>query len=1109
MTRRLSSAAVVLVLIAANCAAQEVSAGITGHVADPTGASIVNAKVNAKDLDRGTDWPTTTNEDGVYAFPRVPPGRYELRVEAPGFKTYVNSNVALEVNQRARVDVTLQVGAQTESISVTGEAPVLQTDTTQVGSVVDSRTATNTPLISRNPVALTLLTAGVTTPDPASFNNGQRSTGGGRPYVNGNREESNNFLLDGVDNNFTSDNLVSYQPNPDAIEEFKLITNNAPAEFGNFQGGIVNVIIKSGTNEFHGNVFEDFRNDKLNAGNWGRNWQGLARQPIRWNQFGGTFGGRIIKDKLFFFADYQGLRQAVPTSLATTTVMPTAWRNGDFSALLDPAQTGGKVIQLYNPYSVTGGLRSPFANNIIPQSLLSPAAVKLLNDPKYYPAPQKPGFTTPNFEYANASYINTDQGDIKVDWRPSTADYFSVRYSQGRQDVPSVNSFPLFYNTFNTSPFKNGVVDWTRTISPTLVNEFRVGVNYVLLDNGGADKGLGNIAQAVGIQNAGTGLLALGSGTNGGTAFAYANGIGSANIGVQQLFANTTFHYADNLTVIRGRHMMKMGGQILRQRINVFYAGNGGRTGYMNFNGRFTAQNAASPSGTQIGEADFMLGMPTDIGRGLSTGTWGQRAVIYGIYFQDDWRVTNNLTLNLGLRWEYHTPWVEVENRQANFNQFTGQLYLAGQSCPYDNCRALYNTFKKDFQPRIGFAYTPDFLNRHFVVRGAYTISSYLEGTGTNLRLPLNPPLNSEFSALYNTPAYTLPGTMLDQGLAGLNPNDPFQKATIRLWDPNVRPAVSQQWNFSTEYQFPGNNVLTLGYVGQHSTHLMVAMPYLQNQLINGQVVTGPFLAGNPTLRKEISQISGTASVANQRYDALQATMRKRFSMGLEYQVAYTWSKGMSDSIGYYGQGGQAGGQSAYWQNLFCQKCEWGPTYFDVTHNLVISFVYELPFGRNRKFGSNWNRAVDTVLGGWQLGGIESAHTGYPLTIKMSGDPSGTGARSFRANVVGTPHDPHQIGPGALFLDPSAYSVPTAGTFGDAGVGIVRGPGMNRFDLSLGKRFNITERKYFEIRGEAFNLTNTPIFLSPASQTITSPLFGQIRSSEGERNVQLVGKFYF
>ncbi len=1095
----------VLCLCTLPLAAQEVSAGITGRVTDPSGGSMAGAAVMVKDLDRGTEWPTKTNEDGIYAYPRLPVGRYEVRVESPGFKSFVNPSVVLEVNQRARIDVVMQVGAITESVSVTADTSILQTDTTQVGSVMSSRTIDDTPLISRNPVALTLLTAGVTTPDPASFNNGQRTTGGGRPYVNGNREESNNFLLDGVDNNFTSDNLVSYQPNPDAIEEFKLITNNASAEFGNFQGGIINVVIKSGTNQFHGVAFEFLRNDKLNANNWGNNWNGVSRPGLRWNQFGGTFGGPIFKDKLFFFADYQGLRRDTPPSTSSTTVMPLAWRNGDFSSLLNPALTNGKVIQLYNPYSTldANGNRQPFPNNVIPTSLLSPAAVKLLNNLSLYPAPQLSTFTQANYFYQSFSQLNSDQGDIKLDWRPSEKDYFSGRYSHGRQDIPSFNTFPLFYNSFNVSPFQNGVVNWTRSFSPSLVNELRIGVNNVLLDNGGADKGLGNIATSVGIQAAGSGLLSL-------QGFAYAAGVGNANIGVQQLFANTTFHYADNLTVIRGRHMMKMGGQALREWINVFYAGNNGRSGFIDFNGRFTAQNAPSPAGTQIGEADFLLGLPDQLGRGLQSGTWGQRSVIYGIYFQDDWRVTNNLTLNLGLRWEYHTPWVEVADRQANFGEFTGQLYLAGQSgCPYNNCRALYNAYKKDFQPRIGFAYQPDILGKRFVFRGAYTISSYLEGTGTNLRLPLNPPFNSEFQTYYNTPQFTRPGSTLDQGLSGLNPKDPFAGATLRVWDPNVRPAETQQWNVSAEYQFPGNNVLTAAYVGQHGTHLMVAMPYLQNQIVNGAVVPGTFLAGNPTLRASIAQISGTASVANQRYDALQVTLHKRFSMGLSYQVAFTYSHGMSDSIGYYGQGGQAGSQSAYWQNLYNQRAEWGPTYFDEKFNFVPSWVYELPFGKGKHFGSSWNRGVDAFLGGWQMGGIFTAHTGFPLTIKYNSDSSGTGQRSFRANVVGTPHDPHNIGPGALYLDPSAYLAPTARTFGNAGVGIVRGPGMARLDLSLGKQFHITERKYFELRGEAFNLTNTPIFLSPASQTITSPVFGQIRSSEGERNVQVVGKFYF
>jgi hypothetical protein len=1090
--------------------AQEVSAGITGKVTDPSGGAIANASVTAKDLDRGTDWPTKTNQDGIYFFPRVPVGNYELRVEAPGFKTFVYPSLTLELNQRARVDAAMEIGNVSDKVTVTAEAPQLQTDTTQVGSVINSKTITETPLISRNPVALTLLTAGVTTPDPSSFNSGQRTTGGGRPYVNGNREESNNFLLDGVDNNFTSDNLVSYQPNPDAIEEFKLITNNASAEFGNFQGGIINVVIKSGTNAFHGDAFEFFRNDKLNANNWGRNWsiqsngQSLPRTALRWNQVGGTIGGPIIKDKLFFFADYQALRQSVPPAITTGSVMPLAWRSGDFSSLLNPATqtTPGvplnKSIQLYNPYALSGSTRSPFANNVIPPSLLNSAAVKLLNNTAVYPAPVQNTIQN-NVLYASGSQLLSDQGDLKLDWRPDDKDYFSSRLSKGRQDAPGFNTLPFLYNSFNTSPFQNAVVNWTRTITPSIVNELRIGVNNTLLENGGADKGLGNIAADAGIMNAGPGLLSI-------TGFNFATALGNANIGTQQLFANTTFHYADNVSITKGRHAMKMGGQALREWINVFYAGNNGRSGFIDFSGRFTAANATSPTGTLIGEADFMLGLPDQMGRGLQNGTWGQRSTIWGFYFQDDWRVTNRLTLNLGLRWEYHTPWVEVVNRQSNFDEFTGQLQLAGMN---GNSRALYNPYKKDFQPRVGFAYTPDMLHDRLVFRGAYTISSYLEGTGTNLRLPLNPPFGVEYGALYNTPAYTLPPTTLDQGLSALIQKDPYAGATLRIWDPLVRPAQVQQWNVSLDYELPGNNVLTAGYVGQHGTHLMVPMSYNQKILVNGVAQPGPFLAGNPAVKNAISVVSGTASVGNQRYDALQATLHRRFTKGLEYQMAFTYSRGMSDAIGYYGQGGQAGSQSAYWQNLYNQRSEWGPTYFDNKFVFVPSFVYELPVGKGRKWGANMNKFANGVIGGWQLGGIFTAHTGFPLTIKMSGDPSGTGARSFRANVIGTPNDPHQIGPGALWLDPSAYSQPTSGTFGNAGVGIVRGPGMARMDLSISKNFNISEKRYIQIRAEAFNLANTPIFLSPASQTITSSLFGQIRSSEGERNVQIVGKFYF
>ena len=296
--------------------------------------------------------------------------------------------------------------------------------------------------------------------------------------------------------------------------------------------------------------------------------------------------------------------------------------------------------------------------------------------------------------------------------------------------------------------------------------------------------------------------------------------------------------------------------------------------------------------------------------------------------------------MNLGLRWEYHTPLVEVANRQVNFGLISGELLVAGQN---GNSRALYQPFKKDFQPRAGFAY--NFGN--LVARGAYTISSFMEGAGTNLRLPLNPPLNPEFQALYNTASDWMPASTLTDGIVGSR--DPYVSALIRLWDPEVRPAITQQWNFTLEYQLPAGMVASAGYVGQHGSHLIVAMPYLQRRLVNGAVLPSLYLSGNPELVSKISQISGTSSTGNQKYNALQSSLRKRFSGGVEFQASYTWSKGMSDSVGFYSDSGQAGPQSPYWQNLYNRKAEWGPTYFDNTHSFTSAFVYEMPWGKGKR----------------------------------------------------------------------------------------------------------------------------------------------------------------
>ncbi len=1111
---------------------QQVTAAITGKVTDPNNAPITSAKVTAKDLARGTVWTTETNSEGVYNLPRVPVGSYEIRVEAQGFKTAVNPSIRLELNQTARVDVTMEVGEFIQTVDVSGGAPLIQTDTTQLSTVIDSRTNVALPLASRNYIQLTLLAPGSVNPNPGSLTGAGTTANSGRPYINGNREQANNFLLDGMDNNQVSDNLVGYTPAPDAIQEFNLITNNAPAEFGNFQGGIISVTIKSGTNQFHGSAFEFFRNDVLNANSWSNNLFGAPKPKLRWNQFGGGVGGPIIKDKLFFFADYQGLRYNVPAATGAITVFTAAQRQGDFSALCSQYDAAGvcaagKGTQLYNPFQRdAAGNRIPFARNIIPPNLIDPVAKALFSNTSLYPAPIN-GQLEGNQFNTSRSFTHGDQGDIKIDYSRSDKDHFFGRYSQSRQDSPGTNSFPLFFDTFFRAPAYTGVVNWTRTFNPGLVNEARVGVNYVLLNNGGTDNGLGNVAQDLGIANGndrGPGLFAINFGA------ARASGFGSSNIGDQQRFANTVIQLEDSLIITRGQHIFRTGFQYKRNRLNIFYAGNNGRTGFMTFSGRYTAgpdARAVASGAAGSGEADFLLGLPDSLGRGVNTGSWGQRSHVFAGYFQDDWRATNTLTLNLGLRYEAHTPWVEVKDRQANFEPISGKLQCAGAgradlgcnspATIYDNNRALYNnTYFEigNFQPRIGFAWTPAALGHKTVLRGAYTISSYLEGTGTNLRLPLNPPFTTEFNTTYTD---VLPGSRTSQGLTVLtSATDPFAGAIIRLWDPNVRPAVVQQWNLSVQHQFTADTTLQVGYVGQHGTHLMVPMPYFQLQLLgrnadgSPRTAPSPYLSGNPAL-KNIGQISGTESNGNQRYDALQTTLQKRFSSGLQAQVAYTFSKAMSDSSGYYGSwGGQTTPSSPYWQNLYDGKAEWGPTFYDSKHVLSVYAVYELPVGHGKKFGSGLHPVANAVIGDWQVSGIYQAHTGFPLTIS-GGDASGTNSRGSRANCIG----PSQVFgaktvPGVLgyqWFDPTAYGPAAPATFGTCGVGTVRGPGLNTLDLSFQKFFPVIENKRIEFRSEFINFTNTPILNSP--DTGLGPTLGRITSSQGARTIQFALKFLF
>jgi hypothetical protein len=405
---------------------------------------------------------------------------------------------------------------------------------------------------------------------------------------------------------------------------------------------------------------------------------------------------------------------------------------------------------------------------------------------------------------------------------------------------------------------------------------------------------------------------------------------------------------------------------------------------------------------------------------------------------------------------------------------------------------------------------------KHTVIRSAYTLSNYLEGTGTNLRLPINPPFAHETTALYTSLA--LPTTTLSEGLTPLAPSsNPYEDATIRLWDPNVRPAVANQWNFTIQQQLGGSTTLQAGYVGQKTTHLMVPMPYFQEQLLpNGTVVGSPYLAGNPTVYDAISQISGTASNGNQSYNALQAVLQKRLGSGLEYSVAYTYSKCMTDSSGYYGSwGGAAYPTSPYFQNLYDQRAEWGPCYYDSKHVLTSYVTYDLPFGRDRAFGKGLNPVVNAILGDWQMNGILSLHTGFPLTISAS-DASGTNSRGARGNclapvqIYGDQNSP--LG-GYQWFNAADFGPENPGTFGTCGVGTVEGPGLRTLDGSLAKFFNITERYKMEFRAEAINLFNTPILNAP--NTGVGSELGLLQGAGGAyggsfgRQIQFALKFHY
>ena len=1128
---------------------QDISAKITGTVTDSSGAVIAGATVIANDTARGTEYPTQTSASGSYYLSPLPPGDYSLKISAPGFETSARPAFTLVLNQTARVDVKMTIGQASQTVEVSSAPPLLQTDQTFLGTVLDAHANVTLPLATRNYNQLTLLSPGAVSLNPGSFTGSQASFQVGRPYINGNREQTNNYILDGMDNNQIDNNDVAFAPSVDAIQEFNLISQNAPASYGNYLGGIISVTLKSGTNKFHGDAFEFIRNDALNANTWQNgltkgnayvpgqnNPDGTGLKPkLRWNEFGASLGGPIFKDKLFFFVDYQGSRYDQPATSVPFTVFTAAERQGNFSALCSAGFNAQGICnnlaqQLYNPFTgSTPGERQPFLNNQITVPF-SPAASKILNSP-LYPGPLN-NASTQNQINLTHSYTNSDQGDLKLDWVASQKDHVYARYSQQHVTNPTTNSQLLTGDSDNEFPLYNGVIDYARTISPSLLNDARIGASYFPVTEGYINPTAQNLPSAFGIAGAAANQTFLplqtfqGGNSNGPS-------IGSNNLISQ--FHDTVIQLEDTVTLVRGHHTVNLGVEYFNYRANVLYVGNSGLAGQFIYDGSFTGNpsvsipvvggTTTSPAG--IAEADFLLGLPENVGLGSGSGR-NLRNSLYSGFVQDDWHVSSNLTLNLGLRYEVQTPRADAHNQSTNYGLFTGNVEIAGMN---GASSALYNQYNgpTNFQPRVGFSYQPDF-DRSMVIRGAYGISNFAESTGTGNLLIQNPPFAIPRNVTYLGASVPLPTTTLDQGfstfpaagctvaLAIAQSPSCFAGTGIHAFDPNFRPAVSQQYNLTVQRQLGRSSTFQIGYVGQKTDHLATISLINQEVLhADGSITPSPYL--NPTLLGLIGQARLTSSVGYSNYNSLQASFQQRLSHGLEFQGNYTYAKCMGNTSGFFAQYGdnmasltQAGNNHFFFQNTYDPAADYGRCDQNVTHSFNGFVTYDLPFGRGRMFGSNINRVTDLVAGGWQVNSILQFHTGFPITAQganNSGVLSGFSRADCNGPPVETPkrRSTNSKIPGYFWFDPSSVSDAAKGTYGNCQVGSFTGPGLQAIDFSVSKSFAIVEHQSLQFRAEAINALNHPILVAPNSSVGTT--FGLVNNAQGERNLQFALKYIF
>ncbi len=1176
-------ARVIVVLLLASVAwGQKDMGSMVGTVKDASGAVVPDAKVIVTDTDRGTTFQTTTNASGEYIANPLRVGRYNVTVEKEGFRKEIVGPVVVDVQSRPAVDVSLRVGQTSETVTVTSLGQQLETETSELGQVVSGRTATTLPLNGRNFAQLAQLAAGVAPAEP-----GSRTETSYGFSSNGARALQNNFLLDGIDNNANLGDVLNgsayvIQPSVDAIGEFKVQTNSYSSEFGRGNGAIMNAVIKSGTNQFHGNFYEFLRNDKLD----GRNaFDFFGRQAYQQNQFGATFGGPIIKDRTFFFVDYEGLRirQAKPQLM----LIPTPQQlSGDFSSFLDLGTpitdpvSGMNVLdckgnatyqgEIFDPHltqTVTASGNYPNGmcgvpvavdgtgtpTNIIPAGSINQVAARVA---ALFPAP------TPNFSIAGNNYIvdpkkHLDQNnfDVRVDHRFTDKDDFFVRFSYEDQPILFPGPFTNFldgggFTAGNQdNAYRSAAISETHAFSPKLVNEFRLGYNRInshrLQPYSSTD-----VSGQLGLLGV---PFAPGYGGLPSICFTNYACVGASDF-LPSMEKQNSYVINENLIWIKGHHSLKFGTEV---RLEQFTMGQvSAPRGDLYFGPDFTSNPAlpvnadGSPTG---GEdiASFLLGVP-DGGDMVNIHTPDYHRKTFAVYGQDDIRVGDKLTLNLGLRYEVFRPVTEGRNQAGTFDFGSDSMIVPkGQNMQLTPTIAswlpmqrtanpgLVNTDWKDFAPRIGFAYQ---LAQRLVLRGGYGIFYGGQENGPfSFPSPgFNPPffLSQSFSSPCGspTPANANPSdpgncaiglkpgdssqmisNFWTQGFPGNSLSDPNNPLLYSI-DPNIKSPMMQQWHLGFEYQLPSQTVIEISYAGSHGSRLY--------GFYNGNEAT-PSTDPNAPLapRRPFPAVDGTIDLfrANtiSNYNALETRIEKRMSHGLMFQAAYTYSHALDEassaSLGSLNNGD--------FRDFRRPGMEYGNSDFDARHHFVISYSYDLPFGKGRALGGNASGVLNQLIGNWQIAGITSASTGNYFTVtdpyvnSSNTDCGGTvGFSCSRPNMIANPNATPCV-PGTFFNTCAFASNTVQGTWGNEARNQVRGPGYHNWDMSILKVFPIRESMRVEFRTDIFNVANhmNPLWgpigaagqVEPVAIELGTDQFGQYQAARDPRFIQFAVKFYY